>query len=66
MSRTYLALKPSEQAVMQAAAQIYSAYIANGKVPTGEEDHWIQRSVSEAIRLAHLTDDLITSDNEMG
>ena len=66
MSRTYLALKPSEQAVTLAAAQIYAAYIASGSVSESDVEQWIRRSVAEAIRLAHLTDDLITSDNEMG
>ena len=33
MDKTYLRLQPSEATVTQAAAQIYAAYIAAGRVP---------------------------------
>ncbi len=65
MDRVYLTLKPSEQVVTRAAADIFSAYIAAGLVREGSESEWIERSVREAIEIAKLADDLIVGDDEM-
>ena len=61
----HLKLQHSESVVLNAAAQIYSAYITAGKVGEGEEDQWMSRSIKEAIRLAVATDDAIVSDDEI-
>lgn len=61
----HLKLQHSESVVINAAAQIYSAYILAGKVTEGEEDQWMSRSIREAIKLAVATDDAIVSDDEM-
>lgn len=61
----HMKLQQSESVVIQAAAQIYSAYIIAGKVGDGEEDQWMSRSIKEAIRLALATDDAIISDEEV-
>ena len=50
---------------MQAAAQIYAAYISTGKVSDGDEERWMQRSVREALVLARATDDAVISESEI-
>jgi len=61
----HLKLQHSESIVVQAAAQIYSAYIAAGRVADGEEARWMERSIREAIRIARATDSAIISDEEI-
>ena len=58
-------LQNSESVVIAAAAQIYAAYIAAGRVTDGEEDQWMTRSIKEAIKITAATDDAIISDNEV-
>jgi hypothetical protein len=65
VAKIYLRLKPSEQVIAQCAAHIYAAYIEAGSVVDGDERHWIERSVREAIQMAQFTDESITSDDEM-
>ncbi len=62
--KPYLSLQASEAAVVQAAATIYAAYIATGKVGDDEKP-WIQRSIKEALWMAQVTDKSIQSDDEM-
>ena len=62
---THLKLQHSESVVVQAAAQIYAAYIAAGRVPEGEEAQWMKRSIREAIRIADATDAAVISDEEI-
>jgi len=59
-----LGLAPSETVVVRAAATIYAAYIAAGKVPEGQQEAWMKRSIQEAFFIARTTDDAIVSDNE--
>jgi hypothetical protein len=63
--RIQLSLQPSEAVVARAAASIYAAYIMAGRVPSGHEAEWMERSVREALQIAQLTDDLSVSDSEM-
>lgn len=65
MDKVYLRLRPSEQVVTRCAADIFAAYIGAGLVREGSETEWIARSVREAIEIARLADEWITSDNEM-
>ena len=58
MARIKLSLQPSEAAVSQSAARIYAAYISAGRVQEGHEEHWMKRSVREAIWIARVTDDV--------
>jgi len=60
----HLKLQESEAAVLNAAAQIYSACLVAGKVGDGEESKWMARAVKDAIRLALATDDAIVADGE--
>ena len=61
----HLKLQHSESVVIQAAAQIYAAYITAGRVQDGEEARWMERSIREAIRIAKATDAAIVSDEEI-
>lgn len=61
----HLKLQKSESVVIEAAAQIYAAYITAGRVVDGEEDKWMSRSIKEALKLAIATDDAIISDDEV-
>jgi len=65
MDKSYLTLQPSELAITQSAAQIYAAYIAAGKVADGEEEAWMERSVSEAVRIAEAVDRSVIAENEV-
>ena len=65
MSKPYLRLQSSETVVVQAASQIYAAYIAAGRVTEGTEDQWMNRSIKEAVRLAIQVDNDVASDGEM-
>jgi hypothetical protein len=51
--------------VLQAATQIYAAYIQSAQVTSGNESEWMDRSIEEAIQLAKSIDDIVVSDNEM-
>jgi hypothetical protein len=64
MSKNIIKLKPSEQAILGAAATIYAGYTTAGRVPEGKEKDWLRRSLKEAIGLAMLTDDSIQADGE--
>ena len=65
MSKSYLTLQPSEGIVLQAAAQIYAAYIQSGQVASGQEADWMTRSIKEALQLAKTIDSVVVSDDEM-
>ncbi|MGZ8921103.1 MAG: hypothetical protein ACXW3L_08970 [Limisphaerales bacterium] len=65
MQRTKISFQASESAVFTVAGQIYSAYIANGKITPGEERKWMERSLREAIQLAKLTEEQVQSDSEL-
>lgn len=65
MQKTNISLQPAEGHVFRAAANIYSAYIASGRVPSGDESKWMERSLHEAIQLAQLTDARVRSDKEL-
>ena len=66
MQKPILNLGPSEAVVVQAAAQIYAAYLVSGKVPEDQTEVWLQRSLREAFQLAKLADEAIQSDSELG
>ena len=65
LARTSLSLQPSESVVIQAASNIYAAYIHAGKVTEGQEQEWMNRAIREAIFIARTTDASIRSDEEM-
>ena len=64
MKKAKVSLQASEGLVFESAARIYSAYLAGGKVKDGEEQQWMERSVKEAVQLAHLVEQSVQSDHE--
>jgi hypothetical protein len=65
VSKISLRLEHSEGIVVQAAATIYAAYIAAGKVAAGQEQQVMRQAISDAVWIAKEADDLIISDKEM-
>lgn len=65
MTKKHISLQHSESVIVQAAAQIYAAYIASGRVNEGEEAQWMKRSIKEAVMIGQATDDAIISDDEI-
>jgi hypothetical protein len=65
MTKKHFRLQHSESVVVQAAAQIYAAYISVGRVADGEEATWMKRSIREAITIAEAADNAVISDEEI-
>lgn len=60
----YLALQPSEAAVLAAASRIFAAWIAAGKVTDDNERELADRAVKTATRMALVTDRYLQADAE--
>lgn len=65
MSKPNITLRPSKAIITQAAAEVYAAYIAAGRVEDFETEEWIKRSIREAFTIAKTVDASFSSDNEM-
>ena len=65
MAKKHFKLQHSESVIVQAAAQIYAAYITSGRVTDGDEAIWMQRSIKEAVMIGEATDNTIISDDEI-
>ena len=65
MAKKHLTLQHSESVVIQAAAQIYAAYIISGRVSEEGNAQWLRKAISEAIAIAEGVDDAVISDGEM-
>ncbi|MCA9137042.1 MAG: hypothetical protein KDB00_09790 [Planctomycetales bacterium] len=65
MVKKHLTLQHSESVVVQAAAQIYAAYITSGRVTEEGNAHWMRQAIKEAIAIARGVDDAVISDGEM-
>jgi len=65
MAKTYLHLQHSEGVVILAASHIYSAYIAAGRVPEGQENRYLERSIHEALRIAKTVENNVVAEGEM-
>lgn len=65
MAKSHLKLQASEAVVVQAASQIYAAYITTGRVTDGDEAKWMRRSIREALQIAAATDQAIVADDEV-
>jgi predicted transcriptional regulator len=61
---TYLSLQHSESVVATMSAMIYAAYVQRHEVTPENEDAFIKRAVSAAVKLANYTDKLAKSDEE--
>ena len=65
MSQPYITLQPSEMVLVQAAAQIFSAYIVSGQCKPDNEDEFLKKAIKHAIRIARKTDDAVQADKEV-
>jgi hypothetical protein len=65
MAKPYVTLQPTEQALLTAAATIYSGYLAAGKVPEGQEDQWMDRAMQAAFRMCRVIDASVQADKEI-
>lgn len=65
MAKANLTLQHSESVVVQAAAQIYAAYIAAGRVSEDGNTKYMKQAIREAIAIARGVDDAVVSDGEM-
>lgn len=66
MEKPVLSLQPSEIAMLGAASRIYAAYLVSGHVTRGSEHEMLDRSLSEALRLAQRIEEAVQSDRELG
>lgn len=66
MSKTYLKLQQSEGFVIEAAAQIYAAYITSGKLNQENKEAIMKEAIRDALRIALTVDETIISENEPG
>lgn len=66
MAKPVVSLQPSEIALLGAASQIYAAYLAAGHVTRGSEHEMLDRSLTEALRLAQRIEETVQSDRELG
>lgn len=66
MATPYIALQPSERVLLQAAAQIYAAYVTSGHVTSGKEEEYLTKAVQQSIQLARKIDDAVQADKEIG
>lgn len=65
MNQPYIALQPSEMTLVQAAAQIFSAYISSGQCTPESEEEFLKKSIRHAIRIARITDESVQADKEV-
>jgi hypothetical protein len=65
MTKPDVTLQPSKGVVTQAAAQIFAAYVAAGRVRDDETDDWIKRAIREVVTIARTVDASFRSDEEM-
>ena len=61
---TYLVMQKTEMEVFHAASRIYSAMIQVNLVSEAQKHQAMEVAVKDAIKLAQLTDDLVSSPEE--
>lgn len=66
MKKHYLKLAPTEQSLLNASATIFSAFVAAGKCPEGQEKEVAAKSSSIAIMMAEQIDRNVVADDEIG
>ncbi len=65
MAKSYLRLQQSEGYIIQAAAQIYAAHLAAGRVDESQEEACMEKSIRDAIRIAKNVDAAVFAESEM-
>jgi hypothetical protein len=63
--KAYSDLQPSELAIFSAAANIFSSYIASGKVNDENENDMIKKSIETSIKISDIVDQVVQSDGEV-
>lgn len=63
-SATYLNLQPNEGMVLQAAAQVFAAYVTANLVTPQNEAQMIEQAVGVAIRMAQRVDTRLETADE--
>ncbi|MBN2296685.1 MAG: hypothetical protein JXM70_29925 [Pirellulales bacterium] len=66
MAKVHLKLQQSEGYIVLAAAQIYAAHLAAGRVDEDREAACMEKSIRDAIRIAKTVDDAVIAEGEMG
>jgi|GEM_PF-886691 len=66
ISKTYLKLQQSEGFVIEAAAQIYAAYITSGRLNEENKESLMKEAIRDALRIALTVDETIIAENEPG
>lgn len=61
---TYLNMQHSESVVATMAATIYAAYVQRHEITEANEDVFVRKAVSAAVKLANYADKLVKSDEE--
>lgn len=65
MNRPYVSLQPSEAVLVQAASQIFSAYISTGQCTPDNEDEYLKKAIKQTVRMARIIDESVQSDKEL-
>ncbi len=63
-TRLSVQLADTEAAILQAAAQIYSALIVSGKADQGKEKECMKKAIQQAMLMATTIDDGIKAEGE--
>jgi hypothetical protein len=63
MSKTQIKLEPSTSVIINAAAQIYAAYVTAGQETLASDEEFANRSVLAAIKIAQRASELVGSDS---
>jgi hypothetical protein len=62
MASKKIDLNANGQAVTNAAALIYAAFVAQGKVKDGDEEKWLERAIKDAVRIARTVTKVVERD----
>ena len=62
----HVRLEPSEMAIFRSASDIFAAHVVAGNVKDGEEDHYIEKSISASLKICDIVEEKIISDTELG
>ena len=63
MSKIQIKLEPSTSVIINAAAQIYAAYVSTGQETLASDEEFANRAVQAAIKIAQRTGELVGSDS---
>ena len=65
MKKHRIRLENSERAILDASAQIFSAFVVAGQYHEAQEKELADRSVKLAIALAERVEELVIADEEL-